>query len=269
MRLCRGALIAFVLAMPRPSLGQGLPALPSFGPDPQPRILFDVNIFNTASSPAHQRDYTTSFITFGETATTRATYASPQRVNSVPLDFGATYMIARWFGAGFGYSRTTYEMTPSLAATIPHPVFLRSQATATGTTGHLLSRHENENRLFVTLAPYRSNRFEVHLFGGPSFFSYSAQMVQTVSYAQTYDATKPQSTVTITGSTDGTVNGDTIGFSGGADFAYFLTKCCGVTGGFRISRGIVPIDEPLSGLSQDVLVGSNVGFVGLRFRFGR
>jgi len=264
MRLVRGGLFAALLVIPRPSLGQ---ALPTFGPDPQPRILFDVNVFNSASSPAHQRDYTTSFLLFGETATTKATYASPPRATSMPLDFGATYMIARWFGAGYNLGRTTYEVTPNLTATIPHPIFLRSLATGTGTTGHLLSRHETENRLYVMLAPYRSNRFEARLYGGPSFFSYSARMVQTVSYAQTYNSTLPQSTVTITGSTDAKVSGSAVGFAGGAEFAYFPVRSFGVSVGYRFSDAVVPIDEPLTGLRQEVLVGSSTAFVGLRFRF--
>lgn len=264
-RYC-GVVVAALLAMPRPSSGQGLP---SFGPDPQPRILVDVNLFNSSNSAAHQRDYTTSFLAFGETATEKASYLSPPRASGVPLDLGATYMIARWLGAGYNHTRTTYDVTSNLAATIPHPMFLRSPATGSGTAGHLLSRQETENRIFITIAPYRSNRFEVHLFGGPSFFSYSAQMVKTVSYAQSYDSATPQSAITITGSSDTKVNGDTVGFAGGADFAYFLTRYVGVSVGFRLSQGVVSIDEPMSGLGQDVLVGSTATFVGLRFRFGR
>src|SRR6186997_1715173 len=153
-----GVVVAVLLALPRPSLGQGLP---TFGPDPQPRIVFDVNVFSTASSPAHTRNYSSTFVTFGEVARTNAEYSKPPQVSSMPLDVGASYMVVRWLGAGYSFGRTTYELTPIVGATVPHPVFLRSPATGTGTPGHLFSRHETENRIYLILAPYRSNRFEV------------------------------------------------------------------------------------------------------------
>jgi len=264
MRLFCAASLAAILAMPKPSLGQ---ALPTFGPDPQPRIVFDVNVFSTANSPAHTRNFTSTFITFGEAARTNAEYSKPPGVSSMPFDLGASYMLVRWLGAGYSHGRTTYELTPIVAATIPHPVFLQSPATGTGTTGHEFSRHETENRLYLILAPYRSNRFEARVFGGPSFFSYSAQMIKTVSYAQAYSATTPQSSITITGSTDAKASGSAVGFAAGADFAYFPLRHVGFSVGYRISEANVQIDEPLSGLRQEVLVGSNVVFVGVRFRF--
>jgi hypothetical protein len=265
MRLVRGVLVAVLLLIPRTSLGQhGV-----FGAPPQARILVDVNVFNAATSVSKNRDFTSLFLKFKEVASTSATYPKPSQVNEFPLvDLGASFMLKRWVGIGVSYGRTRYEDVARLSATIPHPVFLRASATGTGVTPQL-NRAEAATNIFLALAPYRTNRFQVRIFGGPSFFTYSADMVTDISYTQQYDPLAPQSIVTIDGITSANASARGIGFHAGGDFTYYFSKSFGVSAGVRFSDGTVTLDEePMSKVGQDIRVGGGVAFVGLRFRFG-
>jgi hypothetical protein len=234
-------------------------------------MLVDINLFDTANSLAHGRDFTSLFLKFAEVGSTRATYPKPSRANQFPLpDLGASFMLTRSIGVGVSYSRTTYEDVARLTATIPHPVFLNASSTGTGETADALNREEAEKRIFGALVPLQTNRFQLRIFGGPSFFSYSADMVRDVSYAQTFDELTPQSSITINGFTSEKVRGDAIGFHVGGDFTYFFRKRFGVSWGVRFSRGTITVaEEPMSKLSQEIRVGSALGFLGVRFRLGR
>jgi hypothetical protein len=265
MRLVRGVIVAVLILIPRTSLGQQ-----KGGGPPEARILVDVNVFNAARSLSNDREFSSQSLKFNEVASTTAEYPKPSPVNQVPwVDLGGSVMLKQWLGIGVSYSRTTYQDVARLSATIPHPVFLKASATGTGVTPNALDRADASTNVFLALAPYRTNRFQVRLFGGPSFFRYSADMVTDVSYSQQYDPLAPQSTVTIDGFTGTHESAHGIGFHVGGDFTYYFSKLFGVSAGFRISDGTVTLsEEPMSRVGQDIRVGGGVGFVGLRFRLG-
>jgi hypothetical protein len=103
--------------------------------------------------------------------------------------------------------------------------------------------------------------------GGPSFFSYSAEMVENVLYTQEYGETTPANTIAIVGSASRDTGGSGTGFHVGGDVTYFLSHLLGVGVGARYSRGVVTLDrEPLSQLSQQFRVGNRFVFVSVRLR---
>jgi hypothetical protein len=221
-----------------------------------------------AESLAGGRAFSFPFVVFGENASMAATYPEPGKAKPVPIDLGGGYMVLRFLGAGASWSRTTYEHTVGLAATIPHPLFFGRPASASGVEDGALPAREQALHVFASFVPIRRQRMEARVFGGPSFFSYSAEMVESVLYAQNA-GDSPQNTIAIVGSSNRSVNGSGHGFHIGGDFTYFLHRLVGVGIGGRYSKGTVALDqEPLSQLGQEFRVGSKVVYLSVRVRLG-
>ena len=269
MRVSLAIFVAALLLAPRAGLAQTATRSSDHS-----RAWVDVNLLGIANSSAPATTFEFPFVTFGESASIGAMYPKPARVRQFGLvDIGGGVMFGRFVGAGASWGRTAYEDVVGLTATIPHPVFFNAHATGTGATDVALKRQEDAVNIFVAVVPYESDRVQLRVYGGPSFFRYKADMVQDIAYSQTYSFTTTLNTITITDfvQTDdvqGTNKG--IGFNVGGDFAYFFTKIFGVGGGVRISRGTVTVgEEPMSEVSQEIKVGGTLIFAGLRLRFGR
>ena len=165
MRLVPGVLAALLLAIPAASLAQ-TPAPPA----DESRVFVDVNLLGWVSSLAHERQYRSAFVLFGEVASTAATYPKPSGANQPLVDFGGGFMLTHSLGVGVGYSRTTYKDVVGLSATIPHPIFLNAAASDTGDTGSDLSRAEAATNIFVVYVPLRTGRSHLRFYGGPTIF---------------------------------------------------------------------------------------------------
>ena len=236
----------------------------------QSKVFVDAALFGVADSLAHARSFSVPFLLFGENASMAASYTKPGKATGVPLEIGGGFMVKHWLGAGVAFSRTTYEHTVGLAASIPHPFFFGRTASAAGVNESALSARERALHVFVTAAPIRRNRMELRVAGGPSFFSYSADMVENVLYSHTYGETTPNNAIAIVGSATRDIAGTGVGFHLAGDFTYFVHHLIGVGVGTRYSQGVVALDrEPLSQLSQDFRVGSTVVFLGVRLRLDR
>jgi hypothetical protein len=262
-------LAAAILLIPRPSHAQtaALPPAPA-QPSDDPRIFFDINMFGTAQSLSKSREFRSEFLAFSELASAKATYPKPSRAEFPLFEIGGGFMFKRSFGLAASYARTVYEDPADLAATIPDPEFLNAAKTGTGATGSSLSRKEGAVHVSMVFVPYRTNRTRWRLLGGPSFFSYSADMVQDVSYVS--DLARPQTAITITGFSTSEANASTVGVHVGGDFEYVLTRLFGVTAGARYDYGTVTIDrEPLSAVEQRIRVGSTRVVFGVRFHPGK
>ena len=142
----------------------------------------------------------------------------------------------------------------NLSAQVPNPAFFNAMATSTAASGTTLSRKESAVHISSAYAPFRSNRMEFRLMGGPSFFTLKGDMVREVEYEQTFNTLNPQNTVTISGFSSAEASGSSIGYHWGADFTYFVHRFIGVAGGVRYGRAIVAVEtEPLSNIEQEFL----------------
>jgi hypothetical protein len=267
MRLVPGVLAAVLLTTSRPVFAQT--------PDPeQPvwsRFFVDANLSGAAASVAAGRQFSSRFVTFGELGTALATYPKPSHSSRFPpADLGGGVMFTRSAAVGVAYSQTTFDGVVALTTTIPDPTFVNTPATAFGNTNEALTRTERAAHVFAAaIVPLPIGDAQLRFAGGPSFFSYRAEMVRAVLYSQTSSQATPQNTITISGIESDVARGTALGFHVSLDFTYFLTTRVGVGTGVRISRATVDIEpEPLSGLGQRIRVGSAAGFVGVRFRFG-
>ena len=272
MRPVAGLLFAVLLGFP------GLCAAQSFGPPPaaQPtkprtgpaRLSVDVNLVGVAASQAEDRYFQVSRVQFGELATYRALYPQPATPSFAPLsDVSAAYRFTPVFALGGGFSQITYDDGADLVATVPHPAFFGASGTGLGSTA-ALSRRERAFNISIILAPVHSRRMEWRLFGGPSYFWYSAEMVSDVLYTQTAGAIS-QNVITVDGAESRTVDGTTFGLHLGSDFAYYVLPKLALTGGVQMGYGTVSLHEPLSNINQQIRVGNTRVCMGVRFALGR
>ena len=222
-----------------------------------------------AESLAGGRSFNLPFVVFGENASMAATYPEPGHAKGVPIDLGGGYMFLKFLGAGAGWSNTTYEHSVGLAATIPHPFIFNRPASATGVNEGALQARERALHVFATYVPIRSQRMEARVLGGPTFFSYSADMVEDVLFTQVFTESPPANAIAIAGAESGEVDGSGVGFHIAGDFTYFLHHMIGIGVGARYSKGTITLDrEPLTELSQKFRVGSKLVFVAVRLRVG-
>jgi len=268
MRSGLGILLAILLAVPGNSAAQTLAA--GGTPPPLPRIYLDVNLLGYANPLGDSKTFENYALKFGEVATFKATYPAPSSSALFPAHVGGGFMLMRSIGIGVSYSRMSRESVVDLAAEVPHPTFLNALTTDTGTTGTALSAKESAIHISLAFVPVRSDRLELRLMAGPSFFTLKGDMVREVEYQQTFDSLAPQNAITINGISSRETSGSAIGFNVGADFTYFVHRFVGIAGGVRYGRATVAVEtEPLSNIRQKFLVGSTTAFLGLRFRLGR
>jgi hypothetical protein len=258
--------LAVVFAVPRISAAQA----PVTNPPPPPgfaRFYVDVNLLGYADPLGEAKTFENYALKFGEVATFKASYPEPSSSRPYPAYVGGGYMLGRYVGIGLGYNRMSRNSVVDLSAQVAHPTFFNAMATGTGNTE--LSRKESAVHVSLTIAPFRSSRMEVRVMGGPSFFTLKGDMVQSVEYAQFFNASAPENAITLTGNSSREVTASALGFHVGADFTCYLTRFAGIVGGIRYGSATVTVEtEPLSNLTQEFLVGSTTTFLGLRFRFG-
>ena len=224
----------------------------------------DVN-FGLATSIAEETSYAYAQPLFGETAGFAVTYPQPSRGAS--FDFGGGYMFTPVFGLGGSFAGTGHTDTAGLGASIPHPFFFSSFGTAGAETDEELTRTEGAFHIHAMIAPVHTERLRIRVFGGPSFFRYRADMVDSFLYLQNATRFSPVNNVSITTFDTVEVEGDGIGFHVGGDASFFFTRVFGLGGFARFSRGDVTIDEPFTLEEEEVRVGGLQFGGGIRLRF--
>jgi hypothetical protein len=161
-----------------------------------------------------------------------------------------------------------YEDSADLTATIPDPEFLGAAATGQGVTSASLTRKESAIHVSLVFVPVRTTRTRWRFYGGPTFFSYRADMVSDVAYAS--NLTRPQTALAVTGFSSEETRGDGVGIHIGGDFEYLLNRLLGITAGARYDDANVTVErEPLSALEQTLRVGGLHFAAGVRFHLGR
>jgi hypothetical protein len=100
----------------------------------------------------------------------------------------------------------------------------------------------------------RSSKVQVRLYGGPTYFSVSQDLINSPPHGATTASTSAW------------------GYHVGGDFGYFFTKHIGLGGGVRYSGATVTIPDTAArysseGQTQDVRVGGTSLVFGLRVRF--
>jgi len=191
--------------------------------------------------------------TVGVPTAFKTSYAGPRGVS---FDGGVLIPIAGGFGVGAAVSVFSTSAPATVAGTIPFPagnsVFSFDIARPiSGTTPFL---DHSETAVHVQAAyVISSNRVDVAVAGGPTFFNVSQDLVTDATGADFY----PFYSVKVTN-----VSAYAVGFNAGVDVGVKLSKNVGVGGLVRFSRGSVTFQ---SGAGTDV-GGLHAGG-GVRFWF--
>ena len=181
-------------------------------------------------------------------------------------NIGGGFNVHPRIGVGVHFVNVNYEMPVGLAVNVPHPLIFNRFAT----DSDVISTLERKDRAIDLLAVYTlptPDAFRVRVFGGPTYFQVSQEMVSDIYFNQAFNLVGGN-IVDITRSDQQQVEGSAWGFNVGADVAYFFSRHIGVGGVVRFNQGTVEIDnEPLTEQPAEWKAGHTIVGGGLRLRF--
>jgi hypothetical protein len=207
------------------------------------KVWLDVN-FGMAMSAADA-----SLFSFSALVDTAAYYGKPPR--GAEFDFGGGFMFTPVIGLGASFSGAAHKDIVGLGAAIGNVTL------ASGYTDELVRAEGAMNVQAMIVLPLNQERFRARVFGGPSFFTYKADMVSDFSFARSQ----------VTSVRFVNTEGSALGLHFGGDATFFFSKVVGIGGFARYSRATATIDEPMSLKKQKITLGGLQTGGGLRFRF--
>jgi hypothetical protein len=189
-------------------------------------------------------------------------FDSDYTVKSGPMiDVSGGILVRPQVGLGVGVSRYSHSTPVALVAAVPHPFYFdRPRAVSGEVSG--LTRDEVGVHLHVRGVFPVSRRLTVTLFGGPSYFRVSQDLVTDFVYADAYpfDEASFRSAGTASGSQSAP------GINAGGDVAVFVTPRAGI--GFSVQFAGASVDLPsANGGATRVRAGGVSTGAGLRLRF--
>ncbi len=191
---------------------------------------------------------------FAEPSEVDATY----QTGSVPgFEAEGGARIWRNLAVGVGVSRFSKNGTATISAQVPHPFFFNKPRTVSGDAASL-ARDETAVHLEALWMVPLTNRWQLALSGGPSWFSVNQDVVSDVAVTQTY----PYDTATFASATTVHRSASKAGFNAGADVTFLLRPHVGLGFGVMFSHASVPLDDTLTVDAGGAHVGG-----GLRVRF--
>lgn len=213
--------------------------------------------------------YQASSVTFDDTRAENlhaetASWTADYKVKAgQSVDMGAGIRVWRNLAVTVGMSRFTESRSAPVSGEIPHPFFFNQPRSVTGETQALKHAERAVHVAAGWIIP-ATQRLQLTLFGGPSFFSVERDLLEDITYADSY----PYDDVAYGGGIVRSVSQSRTGFNAGADVSYFVTDAIGFGAGVRFSRAQVKLQSPASGNAVPVDVGGAQANVGLRLRFG-
>ena len=182
-------------------------------------------------------------------------------------NIGGGFNVHPRIGVGVHFVNVNYEMPIGLAVNVPHPLIFNRFATDADVTSSTLQRKDRSIDLLAVYTVPTPDAFRIRVFGGPTYFKVSQQMVSDIYFNQTFNLLGGN-IVDITRSDQQQVEGSAWGFNAGADLAYFFSRYIGVGGVVRFNQGTVEIEkEPLTEQAAEWKAGHTIVGGGLRLRF--
>ena len=246
-------------------VGQSVPhPAPSVAPDRTDRGWIDIDFARFQSSQAAQT-FTFAGTLSQETSALAAAYPKLPAVSDIGISGGVGFQ--RGIGIAARFSGANYKSTVGLGISVPSPYFFNNSASDASVTKTALERRERSFSVSAVYTIPSSDRARVRIFGGPTYFHVTNDMVSDIEYQQVASSLIRINVVAITGFAHREVSGSTIGFHTGADAAVFFARHVGVGGGLRFATGTVTVAEPLSEVDGDLNVRQVEAGGGLRLRF--
>lgn len=200
------------------------------------------------------RTFTTSgaFPLYDETATFESTVGIGSE--SV-IDLTAGVRVWSNLAVGGGWTSYSDSSSSTLSASVPDPLFF-DNAVERSSTVEGLKHTETQIRLSVFWIQPVTDKFDITVFGGPTFF--------TVKQDVLTGFTVETNTTNMASVTRDTIDESTTGLHGGVDFRYLIIENAGVGAFVRYSTG--KFDTTLVDSGSMEVGGFQYG-VGLRVRF--
>jgi hypothetical protein len=177
-------------------------------------------------------------------------------------EFSAGGHVYKQLGFGFAVSYFKRDDGAHVAASLPHPFFFEQPRSVSGdATG--LEREELGIHLDAMFLLPLTERFQISVFGGPSFFRLNQELVDSIQVAESY----PYDEAEFSGVNEGSSGWEwsNVGYNVGAEASVFFTQYIGVGASIRYSDADVEFDRS-SGPLQVKVGGLQVGG-GLRIRY--
>jgi hypothetical protein len=185
--------------------------------------------------------------------------------NKVKTDafYDAGFNIRVWRGLSTGLAVSYFTKADSAAvqASIPHPFFFDGPRSISG-QGAGLKRTETGVHILVAWTVPVTDRFELTFSGGPSVFQVRQDLVQRVSYSQSY----PYDAAQFTDVTKQRIKGHAVGGNAGADVTWRFSRHVGIGTAVRYSRATFDASLGSSGPTTFDVGGLHAGG-GLRLMF--
>ena len=233
------------------------PALPE-------RAWLDLNVVS-ARSMQEEQVYAFATPLFQEIFAAATVYPAKPRATGFGLEGG--FHVTPSLGVGVHLDFVNYSYPVGLGLSVPHPFFFDLDAVAGSETATPLERRDRGFDIMLAYDLPTQGDWRVRVFGGPTIFRVSQQMVDVIEYNHIFNGSG-LNLVEITGFEYTEAKGTSVGFNVGGDVAYFFTRHVGVGGVLRFNRGTVTIDaEPLSGEPSELTAGHLSAGAGVRFRF--
>jgi hypothetical protein len=191
--------------------------------------------------------------------------ASFNVANEVKKDafYDVAFNVRLWRGlsAGLAVSYFTKADDAAVEASIPHPFFF-DRPRSIGGPGAGLKRTETGVHILVAWIVPATDRFELTFSGGPSVFQVQQDLVQRVSYSQSY----PYDAAQFTGVAAQRIKDDAVGGNVGADVTWKLSRHVGIGAAIRYSHATFDTSIVSSEPTSFDVGGLHAGG-GLRFIF--
>jgi hypothetical protein len=203
-RTMRAALIAAVLVGP---------SLPAYAQTPWEDRAF-VNLSYGVDAGSTDITDSRSFTVYGETGTLEST-ASFGSFGIFDITFGAR--VWRNVGVSLAYHTGGTSGDGTISGSVPHPLFFDRPRTFTSEFDDA-DRDEHATHLQVGYMVPINEKFDVYVFGGPSFFHVSQELVTDLTFTE---QGPPFTTITVLPAIT-KVEESAVGWNLGVDGTYFI-----------------------------------------------
>lgn len=176
-------------------------------------------------------------IDFGEAAVVNTTYHEKQQPG---FDVTGGVRVWRYLSVGVSVSRFSKDQAGSVSAQEPHPFFFNQARSVAGDTAGL-QHSETAAHVEAAWTMPVGDRMQIGVFGGPSWFDVTQDVVHDILVNQTY----PYDTATFASAVTERLTASRLGFNAGADVARFFSRHAGVGFGVDYTHARVPLTSTL------------------------
>ena len=184
--------------------------------------------------------------------------------NGRVFDVNGAAKLYRNFALMLGFSRFSHDQGVGVTGQIPHPFYFgEDYYRDLEGEGPPVARAEYAVHLAFAVVVPATPSFQITIFGGPSFYQLSHDLVSNVLFTQQY----PYETADYAGVTVSNRQGSRVGFNGGGDVSYYFTETVGLGVLARYNQAKAELRSVHGGEPVQVQVGGLHLSGGLRLRF--